>query len=258
MKKPMAAANGTGRKRAATKKATKPVAKPKPDATDSMQRHATPRTVLLTGFAPFGGESDNPSWEAVRMLDGEIVAGHRIATRCLSVAFDQSLYELDGAIDALHPALVLCVGQAGGRAQLSIERIAINVDDARIPDNLGAQPIDRAIATDGPAAYFSDLPIKAMLAAVRAAGIPAEISQTAGTYVCNHVFYGLMHRLRERDDTAGVRGGFVHIPYSPAQAARHPGAASLAIETVAQGLRVALEAALSTRTDRRIAAGAEH
>ncbi|KRB08994.1 pyroglutamyl-peptidase I [Lysobacter sp. Root690] len=223
-----------------------------------MHRHAAPRTVLLTGFAPFGGESDNPSWEAVRMLDGEVVADHRIATRCLSVTFDQSLRELDDAISALRPKLVLCVGQAGGRAQLSIERIAINVDDARIPDNLGAQPIDRAIAADGPAAYFSDLPIKAMLAAVRATGIPAEISQTAGTYVCNHVFYGLMHRLRERNDTVGVRGGFVHIPYSPAQAARHPGVASLAIETVAQGLRVALEAALTTHTDRRIAAGAEH
>ncbi|WP_082124242.1 pyroglutamyl-peptidase I [Lysobacter capsici] len=258
MNKPTAAGTAATRKRAATKKTTKSASKPTSSATESTRRRDAPRTVLLTGFAPFGGESGNPSWDAVRLLDGEIIAGHRIATRCLSVTFDQSLRELDDAISALRPALVLCVGQAGGRAQLSIERIAINVDDARIPDNLGAQPIDRAIAADGPAAYFSNLPIKAMLAAVRAAGIPAEISQTAGTYVCNHVFYGLMHRLHERDDTVGVRGGFVHIPYSPAQAAHHPGVASLAIETVAQGLRVALEAALTTRTDRRIAAGVEH
>lgn len=223
-----------------------------------MRRRGAARPVLLTGFAPFGGESDNPSWQAVRSLEGETIAGHRIATRCLSVRFGQSLRELDAAIASLRPALVLCVGQAGGRAQLSIERIAINIDDARIPDNAGAQPIDVAVAADGPAAYFSDLPIKAMLAALRAAGIPAEISQTAGTYVCNHVFYGLMHRLQHGDDRTGVRGGFMHIPFAPAQAAHHPGAPSLAIETVAEGLRVALRAALTTHTDARIAAGAEH
>lgn len=223
-----------------------------------MHRRAAARPVLLTGFAPFGGEAANPSWQAVSLLDGERIAGHRIATRCLPVAFGESLRALDAAIDELRPALVLCIGQAGGRAQLSIERIAINIDDARIPDNLGAQPVDVAVAADGPAAYFSDLPIKAMLAALRAAGIPAEISQTAGTYVCNHVFYGLMHRLRRDADSAGVRGGFVHIPFAPAQAAQHPGAPSLSIETVAEALRVALRAALTTRTDARIAAGAEH
>lgn len=211
--------------------------------------------VLLTGFAPFGGETENPSWDAVRRLDGETLAGHRIVVRCLPVAFDASLDALRTAIEQTAPALVLCVGQAGGRAQLALERVAINVDDARIPDNLGAQPIDRPVVEGGPAAYFSDLPIKAMRAALLAAEIPAEISQTAGTYVCNHVFYGLMHALREH---AGVRGGFIHIPYAPAQAARHPGAPSLAIETVAAGLRVALRTALDTRTDRRLAGGAEH
>lgn len=217
-------------------------------------------TILLTGFAPFGGESDNPSWEAVRRLDGAVIAGddgrvHRVVARCLAVAFGQCLGELNEAIESLQPALVLCVGQAGGRSQLSLERIAINVDDARIADNRGAQPIDEPVVAGGPAAYFSDLPIKAMLAALRAAGVPAEISQTAGTYVCNHVFYGLMHALRTRD---GVRGGFIHIPYAPAQAARHAGAPSLAIDTVVHGLRVALETALNTRVDRRIAGGAEH
>lgn len=216
--------------------------------------------ILLTGFAPFGGESDNPSWEAVRRLDGAPIAGndgaeHRIVARCLPVAFGLCLVELNEAIDSLRPALVLCVGQAGGRSQLSLERVAINLDDARIADNCGAQPIDEPVVAGGPAAYFTDLPIKAMLAALRAAGIPAEVSQTAGTYVCNHLFYGLMHSLRGRD---GVRGGFIHIPYAPAQAARHAGAPSLAIDTVVQGLRVALETALTTQVDRRIAGGAEH
>lgn len=226
----------------------------------TLQAPALQAPILLTGFAPFGGETDNPSWDAVRRLDGASIAGndgaeHRIVARCLPVAFGQCLDELNQAIDSLRPALVLCVGQAGGRAQLSLERIAINLDDARIADNRGAQPIDEPVVADGPAAYFTDLPIKAMLAALRTAGIPAEVSQTAGTYVCNHLFYGLMHTLRGHD---GVRGGFIHIPYAPAQAARHAGAPSLAIDTVVQGLRVALETALTTRVDRRIAGGAEH
>ena len=212
-------------------------------------------TILLTGFAPFGGEVENPSWQGVSLLDGEVIAGHRIVARRLPVEFHASLEVLRGTIDALGPALVLCVGQAGGRAQLSIERVAINVDDARIPDNAGASPVDDAIVDGGPAAFFATLPIKAMLAELRAAGIPAEISQTAGTYVCNHVFYGLMYALRARP---GVRGGFIHIPYSPEQAVRHPGAPSLPVTTVVAALRIALETAVATTDDRRIAAGAEH
>lgn len=211
--------------------------------------------VLLTGFDAFGGEDMNPSWDAVSRLDGDIIAGHRVVARRLPVEFGTSLRALHDAIDEFAPALVLCVGQAGGRAQLSLERIAINLDDARIPDNAGASPVDAAIVDDGPAAYFSTLPIKAMLHALREAGIPVEISQTAGTYVCNHAFYGLMHALRDQTDT---RGGFVHIPYSPPQAARHPGAPSLPVDTVVAALRIAVLTALETTADLRIAAGAEH
>lgn len=211
-------------------------------------------TVLLTGFAPFGGETVNPSWQAARMLHGRRVSGHRIVARQLSVEFHTALRELRAAIRETRPSLVLCVGQAGGRPTISLERVAINVDDARIPDNAGAQPIDREIVPGGPAAYFTGLPIKAMLAALNTAGIPAEVSQTAGTYVCNHVFYGLMHALRNRR----ISGGFVHIPYSPEQAAQHPGAPGLAVETVSQGLRIALQVALETDVDRNLAAGAEH
>jgi pyroglutamyl-peptidase len=211
--------------------------------------------VLITGFDAFAGESENPSWEAVSRLEGEVIAGHRVIARRLPVEFGGALNLLRGAIVELDPALVLCIGQAGGRAQLSLERVAINLDDARIPDNAGASPVDEPVVADGPAAYFATLPVKAMLCALRDAGIPAEISQTAGTYVCNHAFYGLMHALRDRPAT---RGGFIHIPYSPAQAARHPGAPSLPVETVVAALRIAVLTALGTTSDRRIAAGAEH
>ena len=215
---------------------------------------STHPVVLLTGFAPFGGEAVNPSWQAVQALQGRHVSGHRIVARQLSVEFGTALQELRAAIRETKPALVLCVGQAGGRAAMSLERVAINVDDARIPDNAGAQPIDAEIVAGGPAAYFTRLPIKAMHAELQAAGIPAEVSQTAGTYVCNHVFYGLMHALRNRR----IRGGFIHIPYSPEQAANHPGAPSLPVETATRGLRIAVQVALEVGADRKLAGGAEH
>jgi len=215
----------------------------------------TTRTVLLTGFQPFGGEQVNPSWQAVSALHGTRIAGHRVVARELPVAFGKSLKALRAALKETQPSLVICVGQAGGRAQLSLERVAINVDDARIPDNAGQQPIDAPVVADGPAAYFSTLPIKAMREALRGAGFPVEVSQTAGTYVCNHVFYGLMHALRRQRT---VRAGFIHIPYSPAQASGHAGAASLPVETVTAALRLALKVALKTSLDIRTAAGAEH
>lgn len=214
-----------------------------------------PQTVLLTGFAPFGGETVNPSWEAVAALDGCRIRGHRVVARPLPVTFGESLKTLRAALWETSPSLVLCIGQAGGRAQLSLERVAINVDDARIPDNLGQQPVDTPIVEGGPAAYFSTLPIKAMMAGLRKAGFPAEISQSAGTYVCNHVFYGLMHALRNK---RSVRGGFIHIPYSPVQAVAHPGTASLSTDVVTEAIRLAIRIALTTAADSKLAAGAEH
>lgn len=213
------------------------------------------RTVLLTGFQPFGGEQVNPSWQAVSALHGTRIAGHRVVARELPVAFGASLKALRAALRDMRPALVICVGQAGGRAQLSLERVAINIDDARIPDNTGQQPVDVPVVAEGPAAYFSTLPVKAMRHALNAAGFPAEVSQTAGTYVCNHVFYGLMHALRRQRI---VRAGFIHIPYSPAQASMHPGTPSVAVEMVTEALRLAVKVALNTRMDARLAAGAEH
>lgn len=219
-----------------------------------MARPAAP-TVLLTGFAPFGGDAGNPSWEAARALDGTRIRGHRVVSRCLPVEFGRSLRELRAAIREVQPAAVVCVGLAAGRPQVAIERVAINVDDARIADNAGASPVDAPVVAGGPAAYFATLPIKAILLALREAGIPAGISQTAGTYVCNHVFYGLMHALRR---TPGVRGGFIHVPYAPADAVAHPGAPSLPLELTTEALRIAIRATLATGKDRRVAAGAEH
>lgn len=212
-------------------------------------------TLLLTGFEPFDGQSTNPSWEAVRALHGKRIAGHRVIARRLPVAFGASLQALRAALRETAPAMVVCVGLAGGRQRISIERVAINVDDARIADSQGRQPVDEAIVAGGPAAYFSSLPIKSMLAGLRDAGFPAEISQTAGTYVCNHVFYGLMHALRRRRN---VRAGFIHVPYSSEQAAGIAGAFGLPVEVVAEALRVCLRIAVTTANDQRLPAGAEH
>lgn len=213
------------------------------------------RTVLVTGFDPFGGESVNPSWEVVKQLDGAIIGGGLVVARQLPCVFGESLRVLDAAIDELNPALVLAVGQAGGRTDITVERVAINVDDARIPDNQKQQPVDQPIVADGPAAWFSTLPIKAMVAGMKEAGIPASVSQTAGTFVCNHVMYGLLNKLA---GNSGVRGGFIHIPYLPEQAAAHPGAASMSAQTVQQALEVAITVALDVETDLKVTGGATH
>ncbi len=215
-------------------------------------------TILLTGFEPFGGESVNPSWEIARTLDGWTCEGRTVRAVKLPCAFGDTLRTLDEALAAHRPELVVCLGQAGGRAEISIERAALNVDDARIPDNLGRQPVDAAVVAGGPAAYFSTLPIKAMARDVRALGIAAAVSNTAGTFVCNHVFYALMHRLATRPALAHARGGFVHVPYTPEQTAGRAAVPAMALATQVEGVRQALRSALLTREDVRETAGREH
>jgi pyroglutamyl-peptidase len=215
-------------------------------------------TVLLTGFEPFGGEAVNPSWEIARALDGWTCEGHEVRAVRLSCVFGRALDELDAALAAHRPALVVCLGQAGGRAEISIKRVAINVDDARIPDNLGRQPVDDAIHAAGPAAYFSTLPIKAVTRAVRDAGVAAAVSNTAGTFVCNHVFYALMHRLATTPALAGTRGGFVHVPFAPEQVVGRADMPAMALATQVEGIRQVLRAAVSTRDDLRESGGREH
>lgn len=208
--------------------------------------------ILLTGFTPFDGEDINPSWEAVRTLDGKHIGGHRVVSRLLPTVFAESRRELASQVDEIDPAILLGVGQAGGRSRFSIERVAINVQDARIADNNGAQPIDEAVVMDGPAAYFSTLPIKAMLKALLAQRLPAEVSNSAGTFVCNHVAYLMLHLASIRPD---ARAGFIHIPYSPAQAARFPNAPSMSTDDVVRALSIALEVATTRRDDSRFGAG---
>ncbi len=213
--------------------------------------------VLLTGFEPFDNESLNPSWEAVRALDGWHCDGAVVHARRISCVFGAALRELDAAIDEVQPQLVLCIGQAGGRSDITPERIAINIDDGRICDNAGCQPIDAPVVPGAPAAYFSSLPIKAMVRDMRTAGIAAAVSNTAGTFVCNHLFFGLMHRLASRP-VAGLRGGFIHIPYLPEQAGRFPGLPSMPLDTVIAALRIAVATALSVTEDVRETGGQLH
>ena len=208
--------------------------------------------ILLTGFDPFGGESINPSWEAARALHGRRIGGHRVVARLLPTEFAASLRMLKAAVRETAPAILLGVGQAGGRDRLSIERVAINLQDARIPDNTGAQPIDLPVIAGAPAAYFSTLPVKAMLAALREHGLPASLSHTAGTYVCNHVAYAMLHLAATR---RGVRAGFMHIPYLPKQAARLRGAPSMALGDMVRGLEIALRVAAAVRDDLGISGG---
>lgn len=211
-------------------------------------------TVLLTGFAPFGGESVNPSWQAVSQL-----AARRedVAAVELPCEFATSIPSLREAVELHRPELVVCVGQAGGRPDVTPERVAINLIDARIQDNAGEQPVDVPVLLDGPSAYFSTLPVKACVAAIRAAGVPASVSHTAGTYVCNQVFYGLMHLLAT--DFPGIRGGFVHVPFSPRQVADGAKAApSLGVDQIAEALDALVTTALTVTEDIAVTAGALH
>jgi len=207
---------------------------------------------LVTGFEPFGGESVNPALEAVLRLP-LVLDALEIATAPLPSVFGRALVALEDALVTTRPDIVLCVGQAGGRAELSLERVAINVDDARIPDNDGQQPIDRPVVVGGPAAYFATLPIKAAVAALREAGLPAAVSNSAGTFLCNHVFYGLMN---EAAAGGRFRGGFLHVPYLPSQAARVPGAPSMALEQIVEGIAIILQVAATRADDLAVSEGA--
>lgn len=215
------------------------------------------RRILLTGFEPFGGETVNPSQWLLRELGGERIAGHRVEPLCLPVEFARAGELLCDAVDGLRPALVLCVGQAGGRSRLSFERVAINLIDARIADNAGQQPIDSPVVAAGPSAYFTSLPVKRMRAACQSAGVPAELSFSAGSYVCNAVFYMLMHHLR-CSPALSCRGGFMHVPWLPEQAIHHSNAACLSIDLQAKGTALAMEAALLHADELTVSSGVEH
>jgi pyroglutamyl-peptidase len=213
--------------------------------------------ILVTGFDPFGGEPTNPSWEAVRRLPDE-VAGAQVVKVQIPTVFERSEDAVRAAILEHDPDVVVSVGQAGGRYAVCPERVAINIDDGRIPDNDGEQPIDVPVWEDGPPAYFSSLPIKAMTTAMRAAGVPAAVSNTAGTYVCNHVMYTVLYLIDH--EFPGKRGGFVHVPYLPSQVLDKPDQPSLALEQIIAALTAGLEAIVeyTDKPDLRTVGGAIH
>ena len=213
--------------------------------------------ILITGFEPFGGEPVNPSWEAVRRLPVEI-AGAEVIKLQIPTVFGRSADVVRSAIVEHDPDVVVSVGQAGGRFMVHPERVAINIDDGRIEDNDGYQPIDTPIRTDGAPAYFSTLPIKAMVTAMRKAGVPAEVSNTAGTYVCNHVMYQVLYMIDR--EFPGKRGGFIHVPYTTEQVLDKPGQPSLGVEDIATALAAGLGAIVeyTGKDDEQTVGGALH
>ena len=190
------------------------------------------KKLLITGFDPFGGESINPSWEAVRLLP-KTVGDFELCKLQIPTVFGLAGQTVLKKAEELRPDVIICVGQAGGRAAVTPERVGINVRDARITDNAGAAPKDEPIIPGGPDGYFSTLPVKTMIAAINEAGLPGAISNTAGTFVCNDVLYTLLHHYRGTQ----VRCGFIHVPVLPQQ-----GTPSLALEDTAKALVAAITA----------------
>lgn len=196
--------------------------------------------ILVTGFDPFGGEKTNPAYEAVKLLPDEI-SGSEIIKLEIPTVFSRSSLVVEEAIKEHNPNVILNIGQAGGRSSISVERVAINLGEARIPDNDGEQPIDEKLQKDGEAAYFSTIPVKGMVKNIRDHGIPANVSYTAGTYVCNSIMYNVLYMAHKKYNN--IRAGFIHVPFSIGQAADKPdGTPSMAIDTIAKALEYAIEA----------------
>ena len=195
--------------------------------------------VLLTAFDAFGGEPINPAAEALQWVSATI-DGIEVITLEVPTVFNGSVEVVMRAIRRVQPNVVLCIGQAGGRSDISVERVAINLDDASIADNAGNQPTDTTIAPDGPAAIFATIPVKKLVQAIRERGIPASVSNSAGTFVCNHLFYGVLHRCAK--EFPDIKVGFIHIPFLPAQVITRLVTPSMALDLMVQGLEAAIGA----------------
>ncbi|MCY9001994.1 pyroglutamyl-peptidase I [Bacillus spizizenii] len=213
------------------------------------------KKVLITGFDPFEKETVNPSWEAAKQLNGLETDEAIITAEQIPTVFRTALDTLRQAILKHQPDIVICVGQAGGRMQITPERVAINLADARIPDNEGHQPIDEEISPRGPAAYWTGLPVKRMTAKMKENGIPAAVSYTAGTFVCNYLFYGLMDHISRT--SPHIRGGFIHIPFIPEQTIDKT-APSLSLDTIVRALRIAAVTAAQYDEDLKSPGGTLH
>jgi pyroglutamyl-peptidase I len=208
--------------------------------------------ILVTGFDPFGEDKINPAIESVKKLPDEI-KGVKIIKLEIPTVYMKSLEKIDEAIKEYNPDVILSIGQAGGRPDITVERVGINVDDYRIKDNEGNQPIDTKIYDDGENAYFSNLPIKAIVENIRKNNIPASISNTAGTFVCNHVLYGVQYLLDKK--YPNKKSGFIHIPFLPEQVINRPNTPSMSISTIVKALTLALEAIIENGSDKKISGG---
>lgn len=212
--------------------------------------------ILLTAFDPFDGDKVNPALEAVKIV-ADNITGAEIVKLEVPTVFGKSIKTVAAAMEREQPDVVLCIGQAGGRFDLTPERVAINIEDGRIPDNEGYQPIDKAIFDDGAPAYFTTLPVKAMVENIRNAGLPASVSNTAGTYVCNHLMYGVMYTIEKKG--YDMRGGFMHVPFIPQQAVSRPAPVPyMALADIARGIEAALGAIVNCQDDLKVAGGREH
>lgn len=210
--------------------------------------------VLITGFDPFDGEAINPAWEAVNALP-DVIDGIEVIKVQIPTVFKKSAKKLFETIEAVKPDAVICVGQAGGRFDFNVERIAINVDDARIPDNEGKQPIDEKIFEDGENAYFATLPIKAMVEEARKAGVPASVSNTAGTFVCNHIMYSLLYYISKNN--LNIRGGFIHVPYIAQQVNGKKNMPFMEVTTITKGLEASIRSLKDHDVDIKVIGGKE-
>lgn len=202
--------------------------------------------ILVTGFDPFGGEPINPAIESVKRLPDNI-AGAEIVKLEIPTVRKKSLEKIEKAINEHNPDVILSIGQAGGRFDISIERIGINLDDFRIPDNEGNQIIDEPIFPDGENSYFVKLPVKAMVQNVQKNNIPASVSYTAGTFVCNHVLYGVLYLIEKK--YKGKKSGFIHIPFLPQQVVDKRNTPSMELNTIVKGLTAAIEAIVKNNED---------
>ena len=195
------------------------------------------RKILVTGFEPFDKSSLNPSKSIVRELeqDSSLV---NLETLILPVDFKSAAKLLIEKVDSAKPDVVICLGQAEGRSAITPERVAINIDDARIPDNAGNKPTDAPIVIGGPDAYFSTLPVKNLVKVIESVGAPAALSLSAGTFLCNHVFYALQHHCRDRK----IESGFIHVPLMESQGSEFPGLPTLKLEVLVKGIKAVVTA----------------
>ena len=197
--------------------------------------------LLLTGFEPFGGDAVNPSEQVARSLDGRTINSVTVHSEVLPVESGRGPAALIQAIQRIRPDAALCLGVAVGRAALSVERVALNLLDYRIPDNSGVQTRDQPILPNGPAAYFATLPVRRICEAIQSAGVPVELSLSAGSFLCNQVFYETLHYLAS--NRLAIPAGFIHLPALPEQAAAKDGGKtpSMSLETVLKGIVAAIE-----------------